>query len=55
MGCSGSKNGPNSIERPSKMRVYGDYYNNDTRTILAILKIAKIPYDFQPVDTLMEE
>lgn len=50
MGCSGSKE--NTLERPGggKLTVWGDYFNSDTRTILAILYIAGIPHAMEEVD-----
>lgn len=39
-----------------KLTVHGDYIDNDTRTILMLLKIAgNIPYDFTHVDRLNNE
>ena len=32
--------------------VYGDYFNSDTRAILAICKLANVKHNFQLVDTL---
>jgi glutathione S-transferase len=37
------------------MIVLGDYFNSDTRTILGILKISRVPHTFEKVDTLNEE
>jgi hypothetical protein len=52
MGCSGSKE--NTLERPgnysSKLTVWGDYFNSDTRTILSILLVAGIPHVLEEVD-----
>jgi len=44
MGCSGGKE--NTLERPGggKLTVWGDHFNSDTRTILAILYIAGIAH-----------
>jgi len=55
MGCSGTK--PTTLERPqsSRLTVWGDYFNSDTRTLLAILNIAGVPYVFEKVNMLNEE
>ena len=54
MGCSGAKP---AIERPtsSRLTVWGDYFNSETRTLLAILNICKVQYTFTKVNTLNEE
>ena len=57
MGCAGSKKGPETISRPDdinlarepvqgKPKVWGDYFNSETRAVLAVLKLSKIDYDF---------
>ena len=38
-----------------KLTVYGDYYNADTRTLLAILKLANEPHDYVNLNTLANE
>jgi glutathione S-transferase len=50
MGCSAGKE--NTLERPGsgKLTVWGDFFNSDTRTILAILQIAGVPHDIQEID-----
>lgn len=58
MGCSESKNNSSAtLERPgamaagnTKLKVWGDYFNADTRTILSILNIAGVAHDIQEVD-----
>ena len=35
--------------------VYGDYFNSDTRAILAICKHANIQHEFELIDTLAKE
>lgn len=55
MGCSGSKGaGGETLERPggSKLTVWGDHFNSDTRTILGILNVAKVSYNLEKVNTL---
>lgn len=54
MGCGGST----TLERkgPQKLIVYGDHLNSETRTILAMIKIAGImDFQFEKVDTLKGE
>jgi hypothetical protein len=50
MGCSGGKE--QTVERPgfNKLTVWGDYFNSDTRTILAILYIAGVQHNFEEVN-----
>ena len=64
MGCGGSKNsGLDTIERPrtalksqgNKIAVWGDYFDVETRTLLAILQMTDTPYIFNELDTLKEE
>ena len=53
MGCGGSKD---TMQRPSsKLTVYGDYFNSDTRAIIGILKFAKIPHAFEEVNIFQED
>lgn len=35
--------------------IYGDYYNADTRTLLAVLKMADVPHDYVNMNTLTNE
>lgn len=55
MGCVNNKE--NTLERPGggKLIVWGDYFNSDTRTLLAILEIAGVAYDFKEVDTFKDD
>lgn len=56
MGCNGSKGqGPDTIERPSRLTVWGDHFNSDTRALLGILAISQVPYVFHKVNMLNEE
>lgn len=53
MGCSGSKE--NTLDRPGlagsgKLTVWGDYFNSETRTVLAILQIAGVPHSLEEID-----
>lgn len=50
MGCGGSKE--NTLDRPGsgKLTVWGDYFNSDTRTILAIVNIAGVPHQLEEID-----
>ena len=52
MGCSGAKE--NTLDRPgatsSKLTVWGDHFNSDTRTILSILTVASVPHNLEEVD-----
>lgn len=53
MGCSGSKE--NTLDRPGgagsgKLTVWGDYFNSETRTVLAILSIAGVPHSLEEID-----
>ena len=54
MGCSESKENSNTtLDRPSantKLTVWGDYFNADTRTILTILNIAGVSHNIEEVD-----
>ncbi len=49
MGCS---NGKETLERPGSntLTVYGNYFNAETRTIIACLQIAGIPFELEEVD-----
>ena len=61
MGCSGSKKGKETLERPgqltrtNKLKVWGDFFNADTRMIIAILRVTNIKFDMQKVDTIKGE
>ena len=52
MGCSAAKE--NTLDRPgaagSKLTVWGDHFNSDTRTILSILTVAGVPHNLEEVD-----
>ena len=49
MGCGGSTHLPRNGTQT--LTVYGDYFNPETRTILAMLYIAGVPHQFQEIDT----
>jgi len=52
MGCGPSDNmqpGANSL------RIWGDYFNQDTRALLAICEMAGAEIDFVKIDTLTKE
>lgn len=55
MGCGASQS--NVAERPGqgKLTVWGDYFNSETRTIIAILNIAGVPFTIQEVDLFKGE
>ena len=36
--------------KTTKIKVYGHYFNSDTRTILTLLEISGVEYDFEEVD-----
>ena len=58
MGCGGSKQGSGTVlERPgaNKIKIWGDYFSSDTRTLLAILETSGVQYDFQLISMLNEE
>ena len=55
MGCGGSKDQHSSERLSSRLTVYGDYFNSDTRTLLGILKISQVAHSFQEVKMLKEE
>ena len=38
-----------------KLTIWGDYYNQDTRALLAICDMAEIPHEFKLVDSLQNE
>lgn len=42
-------------EAKQKLVIYGDYYNADTRTLLAVLKLADVPHDYINMNTLSNE
>ena len=43
----------NNTPPPSKLKVYGHAFNSDTRTILTLLDISKIKYDYEEIDIFM--
>jgi hypothetical protein len=55
MGCNGGKE--NTLDRPGggKLVVWGDTFNSDTRTLLSILEISGVPFEFKEIDTFKEE
>ena len=42
-----------SAPPPKKLKVYGHAFNSDTRTILTLLDISKIEYDYEEIDIFM--
>ena len=45
-----------SVQTRQKLTVYGDYFNSETRTILAVLKIAgDVQYDYVNFNSLTDE
>jgi hypothetical protein len=53
MGLCGSKEaGGVTIDRPGTgiLTVHGDFFSPETRTILVILKLAQVKFNFQLVD-----
>jgi len=56
MGCGGSKdNNLGAARFSSRLTVYGDHFNSDTRTLLGILKISRVSHAFEKVNMLNEE
>ncbi|TNV76023.1 hypothetical protein FGO68_gene14219 [Halteria grandinella] len=60
MGCSGSKTGPESLDRPriqmgNKLVLLGDYFNAETRALIAILQLSETPFTLMEIDQLKEE
>jgi hypothetical protein len=56
MGCGGSKdNNAGAARFSSRLTVYGDHFNSDTRTLLGILKISRVNFAFEKVNMLNEE
>jgi hypothetical protein len=55
MGCSGNKE--NALERPGggKLIVWGDNFNSDTRTLISILQISGVAFEFKEIDTFKGE
>ena len=52
MGCGGST----TVDRTGGgLNIYGDFFNPDTRTILAVVDIAGVSYNFNLVDHLAKE
>ena len=52
MGCGGAT----AVDRSQQgLIVYGDYFNPDSRTIVAILQIAGIQHEFKVIDHLKNE
>ena len=43
----------NNAPPPPKLKVYGHAFNSDTRTILTLLDISKIEYDYEEIDIFM--
>jgi hypothetical protein len=43
MGCGGTSN----TQAPTKITVFGDLFNTDTRTVLTILKFTEVNYTFK--------
>jgi hypothetical protein len=52
MGCAGSKKGNQSLPKPDginlarKIKIWGDYFNSDTRVILAVCKMQGVEFEF---------
>ena len=45
-----------AVEVPKKkLKVYGNHFNNDTRTILTLLDIAKHDYEYEEINIFMGE
>ena len=42
-------------EKKKPLRVYGNHFNSDTRTILTLLDISGIKYEFEEVDIFKGE
>lgn len=48
--------GPPIAKESNTLYIYGDYFNSDTRTILAIVKMSGIvDYHLEIIDTLKRE
>ena len=49
----------NQVGRPVKdeqtLRLYGDFLNQDTRSLYIILQMSGVDFEFKPVDTLQGE
>lgn len=60
-GQSGPENGGVAPHQPvaeklvqrKKMQVYGHHFNSDTRTVLTLLDIAEVEYEFKEVDIFL--
>ena len=62
MGCSqalpqdrGSSNPMDSSSCSSKLAIWGDYFNQDTRALLAICDMAEIQHEFRLVDSFQRQ
>lgn len=49
--CGGKEQG--ALERPGQgiLTVWGDPFQSETRTIMAVIKLGGIPHEFHPVDS----
>ena len=52
MGCGPSEN---IAPQSGKLKVWGDYFSQDTRSLLAICEMASADIEFVPIDTLEQE
>ena len=41
------------LMKPKKLKVYGHHFNSDTRTVLTLLLISGIEYEFEEVDIFL--
>lgn len=41
------------LTKPKKMKLYGNYFNSDTRTIMTLLKISGIEHEYEDVDIFL--
>lgn len=56
MGLCGGKEA-NALERPGQgiLSVWGDPFQSETRTIMAVIKLGGIPHEFHAVDSFKGE
>ena len=38
------------LVKTKKIKVYGHHFNSDTRTIISLLEISGVDYDFEEID-----
>lgn len=53
LGPAPNTNVAEKLTKPRKMKLYGNYFNSDTRTVMTLIKISGIEHEFQEVDIFL--